>query len=52
LPGEIVPQIYFRLSKRGTLECVPISAKAVFSHLGQDTWRRFRDIFRLEEWQA
>ncbi len=50
--GEAVPQIYFRLSERGYLECISFSTKAVFSHLGKDAYQRFRDIFRLEEWRA
>ncbi|MEZ8219368.1 NACHT domain-containing protein [Candidatus Fervidibacteria bacterium JGI MDM2 SSWTFF-3-K9] len=50
--GEIAPQIYFRLSERGYLECISFSTKAVFSHLGKDAYQRFRDIFRLEEWRA
>jgi hypothetical protein len=50
--GEVAPQIYFRLSERGYLECIPFSTKAVFSHLGEDAYQRFRDIFRLEEWRA
>jgi len=50
--GEVAPQIYFRLSERGYLECIPFSTKAVFSHLGKDAYQRFRDIFRLEEWRA
>jgi tetratricopeptide (TPR) repeat protein len=53
--GEVAPQIYFRLIKRGKrdyLECIPFSTKAVFSHLGDDVYQRFRDIFRLEEWRA
>jgi tetratricopeptide (TPR) repeat protein len=52
--GEVAPQIYFRLIKRGErgyLECIPFSTKAVFSHLGDDVYQRFRDIFRLEEWR-
>jgi DNA polymerase III delta prime subunit len=49
--GEVAPQIYFRLSERGYLECIPFSTKAVFSHLGEDAYQRFRDIFRLEEWR-
>jgi hypothetical protein len=52
--GEVAPQIYFRLIKRGKrdyLECIPFSTKAVFSHLGDDVYQRFRDIFRLEEWR-
>ncbi|MFZ8852109.1 MAG: AAA family ATPase, partial [Armatimonadota bacterium] len=52
--GEVAPQIYFRLIKRGKrdyLECIPFSTKAVFSHLGEDAYQRFRDIFRLEEWR-
>jgi hypothetical protein len=52
--GEVAPQIYFRLNKRGErgyLECIPFSTKAVFSHLGKDAYQRFRDIFRLEEWR-
>jgi hypothetical protein len=48
---EVAPQIYFRLSERGYLECIPFSTKAVFSHLGEDAYQRFRDIFRLEEWR-
>ncbi len=50
--GEVVPQIYFRLSERGYLECISFSTKAVFSHLGKDAYQRFREIFRLEEWRA
>jgi len=49
---EVAPQIYFRLSERGYLECISFSTKAVFSHLGKDAYQRFRDIFRLEEWRA
>jgi DNA polymerase III delta prime subunit len=52
--GEVAPQIYFRLIKRGKrdyLECIPFSTKAVFSHLGDDVYQRFRNIFRLEEWR-
>jgi len=51
---EVAPQIYFRLNKRGErgyLECIPFSTKADFSHLGDDAYQRFRDIFRLEEWR-
>jgi tetratricopeptide (TPR) repeat protein len=50
--GEVAPQIYFRLSDRGYLECIPFSNRAVFSQLGGDAYQRFRDIFRLEEWRA
>jgi len=50
--GKAAPQIYFRLSERGYLECIPFSKKAVFSHLGKEAYQRFRDIFRLEEWRA
>jgi hypothetical protein len=50
--GEVAPQIYFRLSERGYLECIPFSTKAVFSHLGDDVYQRFRHIFRMEEWRA
>jgi tetratricopeptide (TPR) repeat protein/DNA polymerase III delta prime subunit len=50
--GEVAPQIYFRLSERGYLECIPFSTKAVFSYLGEDVYQRFQDIFRLEEWRA
>ncbi|MEJ7613448.1 MAG: AAA family ATPase [Candidatus Fervidibacter sacchari] len=49
---EVAPQIYFRLSERGYLECISFSTKAVFSHLGKDAYQRFREIFRLEEWRA
>jgi tetratricopeptide (TPR) repeat protein len=48
--GEVAPQIYFRLSDQGYLECIPFSNKAVFSHLGKDAYKRFCDIFRLQEW--
>jgi flagellar biosynthesis GTPase FlhF len=50
--GEVAPQIYFRLSERGYLECIPFSNRAVFSYLGEDVYQRFQDIFRLEEWRA
>jgi putative ubiquitin-RnfH superfamily antitoxin RatB of RatAB toxin-antitoxin module len=54
--GEVAPQIYFRLIKRGKrdyLECIHFSNRAVspFSYLGEDAYQRFRDIFRLEEWR-
>jgi DNA polymerase III delta prime subunit len=49
--GEVAPQIYFRLSERGYLECIPFSNKAVFSYLGEDAHRCFREIFQLEEWR-
>jgi hypothetical protein len=50
--GEVAPQIYFRLSERGYLECIPFGAKAIFSHLGEDAYQYFCEIFQLEEWQA
>jgi hypothetical protein len=40
--GEVAPQIYFRLSERGYLECIPFSNRAVFSYLGEDAYQRFR----------
>jgi predicted transcriptional regulator len=49
--GEVAPQIYFRLSERGYLECIPFSNRAVFSYLGEDAYRCFREIFQLEEWR-
>jgi DNA polymerase III delta prime subunit len=50
--GEVAPQIYFRLSERGYLECIPFSNRAVVSYLGEDAYRCFREIFQLEEWRA
>jgi DNA polymerase III delta prime subunit len=49
--GEVAPQIYFRLSERGFLECIPFSHRAVFSYLGEDAYQCFRDIFKLEGWR-
>jgi len=50
--GEVAPQIYFRLSERGYLECIPFGTKAIFSHLGEDAYQYFCKIFQLEEWRV
>jgi hypothetical protein len=49
--GEVALHIYFRLSERGYLECIPFSNRAVFSYFGEDAHRCFREIFQLEEWR-
>jgi hypothetical protein len=50
--GEAAPQIYFRVSRKGYLEYIPFSDRAAFSHLGEEAYQRFQEIFRLEEWRA
>ncbi len=50
--GEAAPQIYFRVSRKGYLEYITFSDRAAFSHLGEEAYQRFQEIFRLEEWRA
>lgn len=47
--AETTPQIYFRPSEKVYLEFVPFSKKAAFSHLKGSAYKRFQEIFRLEE---
>jgi tetratricopeptide (TPR) repeat protein len=49
---EAALQIYFRVSRKGYLEYIPFSDRAAFSHLGEEAYQRFQEIFRLEEWRA
>jgi tetratricopeptide (TPR) repeat protein len=49
---EAAPQIYFRVSRKGYLEYISFSDRAAFSHLGEEAYQRFQEIFRLEEWRA
>jgi tetratricopeptide (TPR) repeat protein len=49
---EAALQIYFRVSRKGYLEYISFSDRAAFSHLGEEAYQRFQEIFRLEEWRA
>jgi hypothetical protein len=40
------------VSRKGYLEYIPFSDRAAFSHLGEEAYQRFQEIFRLEEWRA